>query len=196
MPIVDAQRLNRFMKSPKWDASIYEEAEDMLAGLEGTLADRLNTKITPVPWRDRAAVVLESGLVNTTYPVFSVSSVDGITVPPGDPLPDGWEISNHNLRRVAVVPTFSLMTGWGNSGTGRVEGVGVVDVDYMAGLGNLPALRLLLLRKGKTIMDFRYDDTMTARDLDTNSPPAKPDEDFTDDELSPLGKYRNIVNWR
>lgn len=195
MAIVDAQRLNRFMKEPVWSAAMYEEAEDILDGLESTLADRLNTRITPVPWRDRAAVVLATGLVNTTYPVFSVSSVDGVTVPSGDPLPDGWEISNHFLRRVATVPTFSLMTGWSN-GAGRVEGVGVADVAYMAGLGNLPTLRLLILRKAKTIMDFRYDDTVTARDLDTNSPPAKPDEDFTEAELMPLGKYRNIVNWR
>jgi hypothetical protein len=195
MAIVDAQRLNRFMKEPVWSAAMYEEAQDILDGLESTLADALNTKITPVPWRDSSAVILESGLVNTTYPVFSVSSVDGVTVPSGDPLPAGWEISNHNLRRVAAVPTFDLMTGWGY-GAGRVQGVGVVDVSYMAGLGNLPALRLLLLRKGKTIMDNRFDDTVVARDLDTSSPPPVPKEDFTEDELRPLGKYRNIVNWR
>lgn len=198
MPILDSQRLNRFMKEPKWPPSVYEEAADLVVTLEGTLEDRLNTFITPRPWSERAAI-LPSGLVHTTYPVASVTSLDGVAVV-GGVLPTGWTISNHWLRydasAVSVPPSFSLMTGWSYGAAARVESVGSVNVVYGAGLGDVPSIRLLLLRKGKTIMENRYDTTVIARNLDTTAPPPVVREDFTDEELAPLGKYRNIMNWR
>lgn len=202
MAIVNAERLNRFMNSPNWSDAQYEEAEDVLAGLEGTLADALGTKITLEPCTERVTI-LGSGQVDTTWPVHSVTALNGVVIPDGGALPAGWSIDNHRLRYQdpatgLPAPNFSLLTGWTYaSGTvGRVEGVGAVTVSYMAGLGDVPSLRLLILRKGKTIMENRHEETMIARGLDAQAPPPVTPETFSTDELKPLERYRNLTGWR
>jgi len=199
MPIVDAERLNRFMNEPRWTPAQYEEAGDVLAALENKLARRLNTHITPVPCTE-VVTVLDSGLVNTTWHVHSVTNLDGTTIAEGAPLPDGWTISNHWLRRVPqtapVPPVFELWSGWGGDLSGRAAGRGRLSLSYMAGLGSLPELRLVILNKGKAIMDNRYSETVTARGLDASEPPPLLGEEFTEAELSPLDNLRNLLAWR
>lgn len=199
MPIVDAARLNRFMNEPRWSPAQYEEAEDILAALENKLARRLGTRITPEPWTE-VVTVLDSGLVNTTWHVHSVTNLDGVTIVPGDALPEGWEVSNHWLRRTARhvggAPAFDLWSGWSGDLSGRAEGQGRIYVSYMAGLGDLPELRLTILNKAKAIMDNRYSETVTARGLDTSEPPPLLEEEFTERELSPLDNLRNLLAWR
>lgn len=202
MPIVDAERLNRFMNEPRWSAAQYEEADDVLAALENKLARRLGTRITPEPWTEVVAV-LGSGLVNTTWHVHAVTNLDGVAVASGDPLPTGWTISNHWLRRIPgstgapfTPPSFDLWNGWHGDLSGRAEGEGKVFVSYLAGLGDLPELRLTILNKAKAIMDNRFSDTVTARGLDTTEPPPLLDEEFTEQELSPLDNLRNLSAWK
>lgn len=201
MTIVDAERLNRFMNEPRWSAAQYEEAADVLAALENKLARRLGTKITPEPWTEVVAV-LGSGLVNTTWHVHTVTNLDGVAIPSGGSLPQGWTISNHWLRRAAgsadpvPSPSFDLWSGWRGDLSGRAEGEGRVYVSYLAGLGDLPELRLTILNKAKAIMDNRFSDTVTARGLDTTDPPPLLDEEFTEQELSPLDTLRNLSAWK
>jgi hypothetical protein len=201
MPIVDAERLNRFMNEPRWSAAQYEEADDVLTALENKLARRLGTFITPVP-RVESVTILPSGLVNTTWHVHSVTSLDGTAIAEGAPLPDGWVIENHWLRRATnttttwTPPPFDLWSPGHVGLSGRADGVGRVTLSYMAGLGSLPELRLVILNKGKAVMDNRYSETVTARGLDTTEPPPLLSEEFTDAELSPLDNLRNLLAWR
>lgn len=199
MPIVDAERLNRFMNEPRWRPAQYEEADDILAAVENKLARRLGTHITPVPWTEVVAV-LDSGLVNTTWHVHAVTNLDGTTVMPGEALPSGWTISGHWLRRVPQHSGAGSLSDpwstWSGDLAGRAAGSGRVYVSYLAGLGDLPELRLAILTKAKAIMDNRYSETVTARGLDTTEPPPLPGEEFTDDELRPLDNLRNILAWK
>jgi hypothetical protein len=41
-----------------------------------------------------------------------------------------------------------------------------------------------------------HDDTMIARATDATKPPPDPPEDWTEDELKPLGIYRSLTVWR
>lgn len=203
--IVDAERLNRFMNEPEWRASQYEEASDVLLTLENTLARALNTHITPVPWSE-TVTVLDSGLVNTSWHVHSVSNLDGTVIADGDALPSGWEVRNHWLRRLPSVPnssaysppglTLGALGGYGSDLSGRAEGRGRVYVSYMAGLGPLPELRGLILKKAKAFMQNRFDENRTARALDTDDLPEEGEEEFTESELAALGNLRNVLAWK
>lgn len=202
MAIVDAERLNRFMSEPQWSAAQYEEAEDLLVMLEGELEDRLNTKITPVPFSE-SCMILDSGLVDTRYHVYAVTSINGTAIVEGDPLPTGWVIRDHWLRwDTAAIPsltTSTLLSGWGYGPhtVGRVQGAGSVTLSYRAGLGDVPALRRALLSKGADIMNYRHDDTVTARGLDASEPaPPPPTEQWTRGEIDKLSKYLIIDTWR
>ena len=201
MAIVDAERLNRFMSMPRWTPDQYEEAEDLLVMLEGELELQLNAKISPVPFSE-SCTVLDSGLVDTRYHVFAVTSLNGTDIDDGDPLPDGWVIRDHWLRWDTTgfpgTLTFDLLSGWGYGPhtVGRVQGSASVSVSYQAGLGDDPAIRRAMLSKGADIMNYRHDDTITTRGLDSTEPPPPPSEHWTDNEIKKLSKYKIIDAWR
>jgi hypothetical protein len=196
--IVNAYRLNRFMSTPRWRDEMWEEAEDVLEGLESQLAGKLNSPITPIPFAETVAI-LGSGQVDTTYPVASVTTINGTTVAAGA-LPAGWRMQQHRLFADSASSMSSPFTLAGFSGgfglVGRSAGVGSATVEYMAGWGPAPALRLAILKKARTIMNNQHDDTLITRDTDGNSPPPLPPEEWTDAEMKDLEIFRNIPTWR
>lgn len=198
MALVTAQRLNSYMNSPVWTDEQTEEAERICAQVEARLSSRLNTPLTPVPFSETAGI-LQSGLVATKYPVFSVSSINGTAVPDGDPLPTGWIVQDNRLRAtVSSTPSAFTLGGLVPSlGTHlRVDGIGSVTVEYLAGWGPKPTLVDGILVKAKAVMTNRHDDTMVIRDLDATPPPDEK-EDWADDEINnTFGVYRNLVIFR
>jgi hypothetical protein len=201
MGIVTATRLNRFLSSPTWTESLTDEAAQLCDEVESTLGDRLATYITPVPFTEQVAV-LQTGLVATRHPVASVNTINGVTVT--GVLPAPWRIQEGRLRWTDTGnfpplgnPEFSLLGGWSPLGVApRVQGIGSVALNYMAGWGDLDTLRLAILRKLGVIWLNRHDDTIMARNMDSQSPPPLPSEEWTDAELAPLGVFRNLAAWR
>lgn len=206
MAIVDATRLNSFLSSPQWSLEQYEEASELLEEYEEQLGDLLMTKITPVPWVEDAAVLL-SGTLATAHPVASVTSLDGVAVDDTHPLGPAWFHAPPPESRLRWVdpsnfpptgpPQFSLMTGWSPIGrVPRVAGIGSVRISYMAGWGDVRALRIALLRKVGVVFLNRHDDSVQVRNLDSSEPPPLPTEEWTDEELRPLDVYRNLAAWK
>jgi hypothetical protein len=190
--IVDVDRLNRFMSSPRWTEDQREEAADLLEEVEGSLADRLNTKISPVDMIE-SAPILDTGLVSTRYPVFSVSRLNGVDIV-NDVLPSGWVVSDHWLRTQNPPGFFSLpsvpftLGDWPSTHT---AGIGTASLTYKAGLGNVPAIRLAILRKSAVIFNNRHDDTIVVRDLDATEPVKLGPEDWSELELANLSRFYN-----
>lgn len=206
MAIVDSARLNRFLSSPKWREDQFEEADDLLDELEGELGAQLNTFITPVPYAE-TVTVLQSGLLATRHPVSAVTVLNGAVVDQTHPLPSSWTLLPPPESRLRwsdpgsfpppTPPQFNLMTGWSPVGiVPRVSGIGATSIGYLAGWGNQPALRKALLVKAGIIFQNRHDDTVTARNLDSQEPPPLPTETWTTAELTPLSIYRNPVIWK
>lgn len=200
MGIVTAERVNRHLSSPAWTSAQFAEAEDLCEEIEATLADQLNTPITPKPYSETAAI-LDSGLVATAYPVASVSVLNGQTIAEGDPLPAGWVLVDHRIRQQPPNPltlTVSTLALFPSGVAARAQGFGAVGVSYQAGYGNEPTLRITILEKVAAIMLNRHDDTVIARGLDASAPAAVPGSagNWTEQELAPLGRFRNIVGWR
>lgn len=204
MGIVTTNRLNTFLSGPTWQDSQWEEAGRLCEEVESTLAAQLMTYITPRPYIERVAI-LASGLVATTHPVVSVTAIDGAPAP--DPLVAPWRIQDGRLRWVQdSAPPFGVPSGspftlldpystlYGQ--VPRVDGVGAVTVDYQAGWGDDPTLRLAILRKLGAIWVNRHDDTVVVRDMDASNPPPLPSEEWSEEELKPLGTYRNLAAWK
>lgn len=202
--IVDVTRLNNFMSSPRWTDAQADSAVDILEGIEDTLAGKLNSPIKPIPYRE-TVTVLRSGQVNTTYPVAGITSING-AAPVNGVLPTGWRVQDHRLYADldAGVVSASLYGGVpftlggfpGRGEVGRVDGIGSVTVDYMAGWGNVPALRLAILKKAANLFNDMHDDSISTRDLDGSEAPRKPKPEWTAAELADLELFRNLVAWR
>jgi hypothetical protein len=217
--IVDEKRLNRYMSSPQWTNDQQLAARDVLDGLESTLESTLMTFITPRPMVESAAV-LTGGLVPgqqvvaTRHPVAAVSLLDGATVdePPdgalpgfGQPLPDGWSLIEHRLRRTRETPStsgygasveISALTGLPRPGTSPARITGYVTLSYLAGWGDVPALRKAIMDKAKAIMFNTHDDSVAARNMDATKAPYVQPEDWTEAELAKLGTFRNLAAYR
>lgn len=208
--IITAGRLNRFMSNPKWTDEQWLAAVDVIEGVEGQLADHLATFIKPAPWSETVSI-LGSGQVNTSHPIAVLTKVDGTTVAEGDPPPDGWTIRKHRLYSTRAPGTPALgqpftLTTWdlgGGYGYGggfgevpRVEGVGSCQVEYLAGWGNVPALRLAILKKARIVFRNNHDDSIVVHDLNADAPPEREQEEWTAAELKDLEGFRNLAAWR
>lgn len=195
MAIVTAERLHRHMSEPQWNPGMWEEAGDLLEEIEDALGAILGSPISGKAFTE-TATILGSGLVNTTYPVISISALNGATIADGAALPEGWAVRDHWLR-AEQVPAPTSFTMWQPLGTvGRVEGIGSVAVTYSAGWGDIPALRRAILRKGAAIMGNRHSDAISYRALDADQPPKAEPEEWTEEDLKPLELYRNLGAWR
>lgn len=197
--IVTSQQLKHFMSDPKWTETQEMAAEATLAGVEASLEDRLyGAYISLRPARAETAIVLASGTVDTRQPVHSVTSLNGTAVDDAHPLDAAaWSIYDgrlHSLTQAAAVPSGpvgTLWPGWDGWGSDRsIRTAGTVLLTYVPGWGDVPALRLAILRKAKAIMDNYHDDSILARNTDAQKPPPLVPETFTDDEMAQLGTYR------
>lgn len=206
--IITAGRLNRFMSSPKWTEEQWLAAVDVIEGVESQLANELATFIKPVPYAE-TVTVLGSGQVNTTHPVAGATKINGTVVAEGDPLPEGWQIREHRiystrppggplLGQPFTLTTWDLGGGYGG-GFGevpRVAGIGSCAVEYLAGWGNVPALRLAILKKARIVFRNNHDDAIVVHDLNADAPPEREKEEWTAAELKDLERFRNLAAWR
>jgi hypothetical protein len=130
-------------------------------------------------------------------------------------VPPGWRLQDHRVYRAQlgveagtfpnpsiyasqVVDTGGLAGMLGGSlfsrgsllgGPGPVPHVTIV---YRPGWGRHEALRGAVLEKATALMMNRHDDTITARQLEGQTPP-KMTEDWTADEVAALGAFRSIA---
>jgi hypothetical protein len=207
MAIVDASRLRRFMSNPSWTPEQTQVAEDLCIELETGLEDALGgTRITPVPCAETARIVAVNGQVHTRFPVFSVTSLDGVAVAEDDPLPTGYVLDQHALYYRSAVSTANLLdaagwvaisglASWGDAWGGQNATnaySGSVAIEYMAGWGAHPSLVNAILRKAAAFMDNRHSDVVVATGLDNQAPPKPTPEDWTDVELARLGRFRRL----
>lgn len=205
MGVVNAQRVNEYLSQPFWNESQWAEAERLCVEREDDLAGRLVSPISPIPYSE-SATVLDTGLVATTYPVFSVTEFLGLPVDEDNPMPVGWVLRQHRVRAQPGLSVPALGSAWGalwpvtGGAAPRIQGSGQVAIVYEAGWGPVPALVNAIVRKVAGVMKNRHDDTIVTDDAGSASgrqTPTAPEE-WTDNELAGLGVYRNPrgMAWR
>lgn len=200
MAIVDAERVNRYLSSPSWTPAQWDECAELCEEVEDTLGRLLGgVLITPAP-RSEVATILDSGLVATSQPVATVTALDGATLTEGAPLPAGWSLVDGRLRTTVTTSLARvgdvLTLGYAGGAPGRVQGRGLVDVSYLGGWGNRPALRRAVLLKVAAIMVNRHDDTIMVTDDGQSREARGLSEEWTAQELAALGTFRNLGAWR
>lgn len=199
MALITVQELNDWMSNPEWTPGQRRTAGVILDGVERGLEKALyNSYITPRVLSE-VAPILDSGLVGTRQPVSAVQEINGVTVDETHPLAFPWVIVDYRLRHadpVTFVPNTAPYTAWGVAAVPHYRARGQVQVTYRGGWGEEPALVLAMLRKAQTLMGNRFDDSVLARAMDAQQPIPLGAEDWTEDELRPLGTYRNLGGWR
>ncbi len=191
--IVEEQRLNSFLSSPPWSPEQQAEAQELLDALEDGLASALyGTRITPEPMVEMAPIIAKSGQVATRFPVFAVTALNGEPLVDGA-LPAGWRLDRHRIYSPAVAG-MELLAGFGQPriAVPYLPYSGAVTVAYDAGWGAERDLVLAILRKAKNIWLNNNDDSIVARATSADPPQPLPSEDWSDDELAPLGRFRRL----
>lgn len=202
--MVNGERLRRFMSEPSWTAAQKEVADLTCAAVETSLEGALfGTYITPRPYAETARIIADGGIVDTAYPVYRVTALDGAAVPQpaeGEPavLPADYELRGHRLHHLPATDAagLALASGWpfiapAPRPAGQLY-AGAVRISYLAGWGPEDGLVLAILRKAQTLMGNRHSDTVTVRGLSASAPPKLSPETWTDAELKPLGRYRRL----
>lgn len=215
MAILNGDDLNSYMSCPVWTDQQKNEADKLMRRLESSLAAALGgAPIDPEPWIEEADI-LDKGLVATRYPVHSVQRIGLGTaaIAEGEPLPEPFVLQGHWLRLkpgtdwsitrpfdpgVTSVSLDGLagLAGFGAGGVfeqPRSPIIGRTYVEYQAGWGPEGALELALLRKGEAIFGWRNSDTVQVSGTNADKQPARPKEDWTEDELKLLDVYRTIT---
>lgn len=213
MAILSGEDLNDFMSNPEWTEKQHTQADKLMRRLESTLAAALGgAPIDPIPWVEEAEI-LEKGLVSTRYPVFSVQKIGLTAVAEGAALPDPYVLQGHwvRLKPGADWGISSLFTpsvtssgldglaGLAGFGSGGIVEhrpspvIGRTLIEYQAGWGPEGALELAILRKGEAIFGWRNADTVQISGTDADKQPARPKEDWTEDELALLDIYRTLT---
>jgi hypothetical protein len=199
MGIVTAERVHRFLSEPNWSEKQWQECADLCDEYEDELVGALHdSPITPVPWHE-IATVLDTGLLATTYPVYSVTSFQGAAVDDTHPLPAPWVLQRHRVRAqlpsggTLVAPNVLSLDAFSFGVAPRIQGMGAVEIDYMAGWGPEKALYKAIRRKVAAVMVNRHDQTIVLDDSGAPTGRQIPgkDETWTDAELAPLGVFRN-----
>lgn len=213
MAIVSGQDLNDFMSNPPWTDDQHRQADKLCRQLESSLAAALGgAPIDPIPWVEEADI-LDKGLVSTRYPVHAVRKIDTTTIAEGDPLPEPFMLQGHWLRLkpgtswgitspfTPGITSVSLdgLAGLAGFGAGSVYEMprssilGRTLVEYDAGWGPEGALELAILRKAEAIFGWRNSDTVQISGTNADKAPARPSQDWTEDELKKLDVFRTIT---
>jgi hypothetical protein len=136
--------------------------------------------------------------VATRQVVHKVVSIDGAALAEEDPLPDGWLLQPKQKRLYRVTsspPTLTLSSIGLATALAHVRSIGSVNLIYEGGWGAEPSIVLAILKKAAAIMRNWHDDTVSTRGTDA-SRPAPAEENWTEEEIKALGRYRNLSAYR
>lgn len=198
MGVVKADRLNRYMSSPQWKTEQYKAAQDVLDGLERDLESQLcGAYITPRTLMETAPI-LQSGQVATKQVVHKVTSINGVALADGDPLPTGWWLHPGHKRlywRGSSPPTLTVSSPLNWNPVGHVRSIGTVELTYEGGWNDDIGLINAIMKKASAIVFNMHDDSLRTAGTD-GSRPQPVSTDWTDAEVKALGSYRNLSAYR
>lgn len=199
MSIVSVDMLVRKLSNIVWNDEQKMIAQVILDGVESTLEDRLyGTFISPRFARPEVAAILGSGQVDTQYPVYAVSSIDGtgIVLDQEHPQVGSWILERGILRRLSTEAPLTQEYPYGGGRVPHTRNTGAVSVTYRPGWGPTPALVLAILTKASDIMGETQDDSLQVRNTDGTKLPTLPPAQWTDVEIASLDTYRNLTAFR
>lgn len=182
MPLTTVDQVNNHLSSPPWSADQRSACALLISKREAELARWFGVPLEPVLRVDTVAILLPSGLVATPMPIYQVLAIDGVDLI-GGVLPVTYELRDEAWL-YCVDPgyagystrAFSLMGGDSRAGSQRVS------VKHLAGWGPKDdIIGAVIVKVGNTMLN-RHDDTVVARNLDTQGPPPLKEE-WTDSEL-------------
>lgn len=194
MAVVTTEQVRDYLSHPTWSDAQIRACEQEIDAKTTALEGWFRVPIEPVE-RTEYAPIYRTGLVATTAPIYTLLALDDVPVVDGMPpapyeLRDGVWLYNRDydgaVNRYTSRP-FDITVGG--------EGYLKVAVRHLAGWGGAPDIVNAIIRKVGAVMLNRHDDTVVARNLDTESP--KPlDEDWSDKELMMLRRRRRPVGAR
>lgn len=205
MGVVTGQMLRQHMSEPQWTTGQQAEADRLVDAVERELSAALyGAPITPVP-RSEVARVTREGMVATSLPIATLTSLNGVAIVTDDTgpiLPGGYSYRDHRLWQddatLAAAGAYGV-PWWGGPGETTFSSAPYytgysVAVQYLGGWGPEPALVEAILRKAALRMSGRHADTVVITGL--NSAPAnqasRESPNFTEDDMRSLGRYRAL----
>lgn len=197
--VVSVKQVRDHLSSPPWSAEQEAACALLIARRQTELQRYFGVPIDPID-RVETVKILDSGLLATDWPVFKVYSIDGVaaagsgaTFGQALPSPYTWRDEGWITAPKPVVPLglttrpFDIM--------GATATLGWATVAYAGGWGPLADITGAIIDKVAATMINRHDDTVTARQLDAESPPPLKEE-WTDKELDMLRSRRRARGGR
>ena len=194
MPIVTVEQVRDHLSRPAWTDSQTRACQQLINARQKRLEGWLRVPIDPVETTETVPVTLDTGLVSTTYPVHTLLDVAGLVAT------DGMPPAPYELRYGVWLydPTYDTgQLGYTSRPFSPLTGAAPprVAVHYMAGWGAVDDLMGAIIDNVGAVMLNRHDDTVVARNLDAEKPPALA-ETWTDAELAMLRARRRPVGAR
>lgn len=196
MAIISVEQVRAHLSGPAWSDSQRATCQQLIDGRQARLQGWLRVPIDPVELTEYARVNQHTGMVMLTYPIATLLAINDTTITSGSPAPDPYL-----LRETVLYDTTYTAAGqpiYSSRPFALTEGADCappVKVHYLGGWGPVPDLVSTLLDKVGNAMLNRHDDTVIARNLDTDKPPMLA-EDWTDQELLMLRARRRPVGAR
>lgn len=187
--IVSAEQLRIRAGGRLWSPEQTQDAERVLEEVEGEIADLLGAPISPGAARVEQAPILAAGLVCPRWPVHTVTSIGGDVVDQDHPLDPVWRLEEGYLQHTAPATLASPVTGLPPVGSAYAFVIGTVELGYLPGWGDIPSIRSMITKVALARVINSHGDTMLARDLQAEVPPAvrEPDPDTI---RRKLGRWR------
>lgn len=187
--VVTTEDVRHYLNSPPWSAQQEAACALLISRRQGDLRNYFRCPITPEP-KIEVVPVLRSGVVATSWPVWSVNAINSVAGVGGDPpapykwLEEGWiGIDPPAGVDGYLTRPFSL--------TVATPAQVLVTVDYLGGWGARPDITGAIIEKVAATMLNRTDDTVVARQMDAKEPPAIK-EGWSDDDLKLLRARRRL----